>query len=110
VIIELICVVIQDQLLKILSSTITNAKYRGIECFESAQGLIVSSTITNNTNQDLVTSQNSNVLIRNSTIDIPTPLPDEPPIYTGWSAGSYNVEINSKKSNGDIWGDDEGCA
>jgi hypothetical protein len=95
---------------EILSSTITNAKYRGIECFESAQGLIVSSTITNNTNQDLYTSLNSNVLIKNSTIDISTPLPDEPPVYTGWTAGSYNVEVNSKKSNGDIWGDDEGCA
>jgi hypothetical protein len=94
----------------IRSSTITNSKNKGIYCAESSYGRIYRSNVTNSTNQDLYTLLNSNVLIEYSTIDTPTPLPDEPPVYTGWTAGSYNVEVNSKKSNGDIWGDNEGCA
>jgi hypothetical protein len=91
----------------IISTEIKDASDIGIKCFESSKGFIKSSTITNNTNQDLLTSENSNILLKDSVFDVITPLPDEDPVYTGWLAGSYNVELNCSKSDSTLWGDTE---
>jgi hypothetical protein len=92
---------------EIISSTIKDATDVGIKCLESSKGYIMDTTITNNTNQDILTSENSNILLKNSVFDVITPLPDENPVYTGWLAGSYNVELNCEKSDGTLWGDTE---